>query len=92
MHLKLKKISMKSFILIFSTINVLAGFVLGAVVSVVSLITPNEQGSAMGAWAILIFPVLNGLLGVVTGAFLTGMYNFIAPRFGGVQLEFETVQ
>jgi hypothetical protein len=90
MHLKLMKISTKSFILIFSIINVVAGFILGAVVTVMSLIAPDEQGAgAVGPWAILIFPILNGILGVVTGAFLTGMYNFLAKRFGGVQLEFE---
>ena len=91
MKLKLKKISMKSFILIFSTINVLAGFILGTVVTLVSLLTPpEEQGSgAIGAWAILIFPILNGLLGVVTGAFLTGMFNLFAQYFGGIELEFE---
>jgi hypothetical protein len=93
MQLKLIKISMKSFILIFSTINVIAGFVLGAVVTLISLIAPDEQGAgAVGAWAILIFPILNGLLGLATGAFLTGMYNFLAPRFGGIELEFEATQ
>jgi hypothetical protein len=91
MNLKLVKISTKSFILIFATINVIAGFALGAVVTIVSLIAPDEQqgAGAINAWAILIFPILNGILGVVTGAFLTGMFNFFAKRFGGIQLDFE---
>jgi len=91
MRLKLKKISMKSFILIFSTINVLAGFILGIIVTIASLAAPEEQGAALGAWAILIFPIVNGLLGVITGAFLTGMYNFLANYFGGLEFEFETL-
>jgi len=40
----------------------------------------------------LIFPVLNGLLGLATGAFFTGLYNFLASRFGGIDMEFETNQ
>jgi hypothetical protein len=93
MQLKLKKISIKSFILIFSIINVIAGFILGAIVTVVSLIAPDEQGmGAFGAWAILLFPIVNGILGVATGAFLAGLYNFLAQRFGGIELEFETIQ
>jgi hypothetical protein len=93
MQLRLKKISMKSFILIISTINVIAGFFLGAVVTIVALIAPDEQGpGSIGPWAILVFPILNGILGVATGAFLTGMYNFLAPRLGGIEMEFEDNQ
>lgn len=92
MKLKLNKISMKSFIMIFSTINVVAGFFLGAVVTVVSLLAPDEQGfGGAGAWAILLFPILNGLLGVVTGVFLTGMYNFLSQFVGGLVVEFEDI-
>jgi predicted DNA repair protein MutK len=90
MELKLMKISTKSFILIFSTINVIAGFIVGAIVTMMSLLTPDEQNSAtLGVWAILIFPFANGLLGFVTGALLTTFFNFFAKRFGGLKLEFE---
>lgn len=92
MQLKLKKISTKSFVVIFSVINVIAGVILGALVTIASLISPNEEGAALGAWAILIFPVLNGILGAVTGAFFTGLYNVLASRLGGIELEFESLQ
>ena len=93
MKMKLTKISTKSFITIFTIINVLAGFVLGALVTVVSMAVPEEQGAGViGPWAILIFPILNGFLGLTTGAFLTGTYNFLVKRFGGVEVEFETVE
>jgi len=90
MQLRLKKISTKSFILIFSSINVIGGFILGAVVTIASLTSPADQGAGpLGPWAILIFPVLNGLLGLATGAFLTWLYNLLAQFFGGIELEFE---
>ena len=84
---------MKSFILIFSVMNVIAGFFLGAVVTIVSVTNPADQSAGpLGPWAILIFPILNGVLGLATGAFLTGMYNFLAQYFGGIELEFEDNQ
>ncbi len=90
MILKLKKISMASFVKIFATLNVLAGFILGTIVTLISLVVPDEQGpGGVGAWAILLFPVFNGLLGLLTGMFLTGMYNFLVKFFGGIELEFE---
>ena len=93
MQLKLKKISMKPFIIIFSAINIIAGLILGAIVTVVSLVTPDEQSTGgFGAWAILIFPILNGLLGLTTGVFFTGVYNFFAQRLGGIEVEFEDNQ
>lgn len=82
---------MKAFITIFSIINVLAGLILGAVVTVGSLLSPDEQGAAFGVWAILLFPILNGILGLATGAFLTSVYNFLADKFGGIELEFENL-
>ena len=91
MHLKLKKISTKSFIQLFAIINVIGGLIVGAIVTVASLLSPDEQGSAFGVWAVLLFPVLNGILGAVTGAFLTGLYNFLASKFGGIELEFENI-
>ncbi len=93
MKLKLTRISTKSFIIVFSIINVITGFILGALVTFVSFVAPAEEGlGGAGAWAIIIFPILNGLLGLATGAFLTGMYNFLSQFVGGAIFEFEEVK
>ena len=94
MKVKLKKISTQSFIVIFSVINVISGFILGALVTAVSLLSSDQQNppGAIEVWAILIFPLLNGILGLVAGAFMTGMYNFFAKMMGGIELEFENIQ
>ena len=93
MKLKLMKISTKSFVLIFASLNVIAGVLLGAVVTVVSLVNPPEPGSnEVGAWAVLVFPVLNGILGVAAGFFLAGIYNLLTRFFGGIELEFEPIE
>ena len=93
MKLKLKKISTKSFILIFATINVIAGFILGTIVTIVSVVSPTDQGAGeIGPWAIILFPILNGILALATGAFLSALYNFLTKFFGGIELEFEAVE
>lgn len=92
MKLKLKKISIKPFIIIFSIINVIAGFLLGAVVTVVTILSPQEQDSGVGVWAILLFPILNGILGSLASLLLTGMYNLLATKLGGIELEFEPLE
>jgi hypothetical protein len=89
MKLKLKKISTKSFILTFSVINVIAGFILGIIMAILAVVAPSEQGTEFGPWAILFFPILNGLMALAAGAFLTGIYNFLAKYLGGVELEFD---
>lgn len=89
MKMKLKKISMKSFVLIFSVINVVSGFILGLVVTVSSIAAPADQASGPGVWSVLVFPIVNGILGLLAGVFLTGMYNLLTKFLGGIELEFE---
>lgn len=93
MKLKLNKVSVHSFVLIVTSINVIGGFLLGLVVTVVSLIVPNEEDIAgLGPWSILVFPIINGLLALMTTSFLAWLYNILAGRIGGLVLEFEDAE
>ena len=90
MKLKLKKIPMKPFVKISSIIYVIAGFLLGLVVTIVSFIVPDEQGLAgVGPWSVVVFPFLNGVLGLLSSMFLAGMYNVLSPYIGAIEFEFE---
>lgn len=89
MNLKLKKISIMPFTLIVTVIHVVAGFLLGFMVTVVSLLAPNEGMPGFGGLSIIIFPVLNALLGCMTSLFVGTLYNFFAGMFGGLVFEFE---
>jgi len=91
MSMKVNRVSPKAFVYIFSSINVVIGLVVGAFVTVASLFapaSPDDVGTGW-AWAILMFPLLNGLFGLVGGALLVVMYNLFAKWFGGVELEVE---
>lgn len=93
MKLKLNKISVNTFVLIVTSINVIGGFLLGLVVTVISLIVPNEEDlGGLGPWSILVFPILNGLLALMTTSFLAWLYNILAGRLGGIVLEFEDIE
>jgi hypothetical protein len=93
MKIKLKKVSIKPFILIFVVMNAITGLGLGAVVTVMSLLSPTDQSSAGvgGPWAIFVFPILNGLLALATGMFFCWLYNLMANYLGGVELEFDEI-
>lgn len=92
MKVKVTRVSPKSFVLVFSAINAVAGFLLGAFVTVISLIAPDEQSQGMGVWSILVFPILNALVGAATGFFLTAMYNLLAPLLGSIEVEAEEIK
>lgn len=44
-------------------------------------------GAAFGLGAIVIFPILYGLLGFVAGLLLAALYNLVAGITGGVEIE-----
>ena len=92
MKVKLKNISPKNFMLIFSVLNVIVGFLLGAIVSIASLLNPQDQGSAVGVWSVLFFPFFNGLIGLAASVSLAGLYNLLTKFFGGIELEFEPIE
>jgi hypothetical protein len=39
--------------------------------------------------AIVIMPILTFALGFIQGIIFAGLYNFLAPRIGGIKLNFE---
>ena len=93
MKLKLRNISTKSFIIMFGSINFILGFFIGAMITVVSIVSPADQSlGGLGAWSILIFPILNGLLGVMSASFLVPIFNYLSRILGGIELEFEVTQ
>jgi hypothetical protein len=76
------------------------GLVFGAVASVVGLASVllgsstqdgvgGLSGVLFGVGAILMLPILYGLLGLAGGALTAALYNLFAGLMGGVELEFE---
>ena len=89
MILKLKKISILPFSLILCALHAMVGLALGIIVAMISIVTKDQQAAmGLGAWAIVVFPILNALLGFLTGVLIAWAYNFFAAQLGGVRMEF----
>ena len=88
--LKLRKISAFPLAKIFCCLHALLGFILGIVVTLGSLAGQEDEGIwSLGAWSLLIFPLVNSFLGFLTGLFLSWCYNLFAQWLGGIEFEFE---
>lgn len=88
MKYTLQKINIKSFVLVAFAVSAVLGVFLGAAVTLLALFNPGTQESG-DAWAILSFPVLNGLLGSLISVIFAYTYNLVAKYLGGIQVECE---
>ena len=46
-------------------------------------------GILFGVGAIIIFPIIGFIAGLIEGLIIAVIYNFLAPRIGGIKLQFE---
>ena len=86
MVIKIEKVSMVPAAKVLAVLHAVVGLVLAVIVTIVSMFR-QEESAQMGAWSLLIFPVLNGGIGFLLGIFIVAVYNFIAQRFGGIEFE-----
>ena len=66
----------------------------GAIFAAISSAVPGEIdltgfGILFGAAAIIIWPIVMFVIGLVEGVIVAAIYNFLAPRIGGVKLRFK---
>lgn len=74
------------------------GLVAGAMFTVFALVgavagAPSEPEMAwlaplFGIAAIVVFPILYGIVAFVMGVVVGGIYNLVAARFGGIEIAF----
>ncbi|MBF0490839.1 MAG: hypothetical protein HQL15_09565 [Candidatus Omnitrophica bacterium] len=91
MLFKLSKISVMPLAKILCILHAVVGLILGLIVTLGSLLNQDSEGLwGLGAWAILVLPLVNAVLGFVTGFFLASAYNIISQWLDqGIELEFE---
>ena len=86
-----------SFAKIAGILYALVGLLLGAMISVVSILSstfmPNEgSGSAgmlFGAAAVVALPIFYGVLGFVMSLIAAALYNLVAHWVGGIELDLQ---
>jgi len=93
----LRRIGVFSAAKLFGLIYAVVGLVIGAIFSFFSLLgSAFSSGSglesgffAFGASAIIVFPIMYGIIGFVGTAILTWLFNIFVGITGGLELEFE---
>jgi len=87
---KLKKIAVMPLAKILCALQSMVGLILGVIVAIGSVTTQEDDGLwSLGAWSILVFPIVNAVLGLLSGMLLAWAYNLFAQWFGGIEFELE---
>jgi hypothetical protein len=65
------------------------GLIMGAFFSIAALFRPDAGGvgAMWGVAAVVIFPVLYGVLGFLVSLLTTWLYNVVAGAVGGIELD-----
>lgn len=72
--------------LVFGAMYIVIGLVAGVVFFLLSLVSP-EHDAIDGIVALILSPVLYGVLGFVGGILVAALYNLVAPQVGGIRIE-----
>ncbi|MBI4310013.1 MAG: hypothetical protein HY591_06745 [Candidatus Omnitrophica bacterium] len=91
MPVKVLKIRALPLATMLSCLHAVIGFVLGLIVTIASMAGTQEEEGLMhlGAWSLLLFPILNGIVGFLSGLLIAICYNFFTPSCGGIEVEVE---
>ncbi len=70
------------------------GVIFGAVFSNITLPTTNNpflgwMGILFGVGAVIVTPIISFVMGFIVSALVALLYNFLAPRMGGVRVRFK---
>ncbi len=100
--MKLRRIGVGSAAKMAGVMYAILGLIIGLIVALVSTLSagflasaqnepgmPPWLGAAFGMGAIVVFPILYGVLGAVFGAITAAVYNGVAGIAGGLHLEFD---
>ena len=91
MPVKVLKIRAMPLATMLCCLHAIIGFILGLIVTIASSVSsaPEEGLMSLGAWSLLVFPILNAVVGFLSGLFIAACYNFLTPFCGGIEVEVE---
>jgi len=84
----IRRIDPMSFAKIFAVIYAVMGMIGGIFFAVIGSAIPG-MGSSFGLGAIILFPILYGVIGFIVTAIMAWIYNLVAGWVGGVRIETE---
>ena len=93
-QMTLKRVGPGSCAKVFGLLYAVAGLIFGLVASAISIVgsaagegASGVAGALFGVGAIVALPVLYGILGAVSGGVGAFLYNLIAGRIGGIEMD-----
>ena len=87
-----RRIGVLSLAKMMGALDALLGLIIGAFVSLFAVLGAallQSAGGSMlfGAGAIIVFPILYGIIGFITGLICGALYNLLAGAVGGIEIE-----
>lgn len=83
---RLRSIGVGSVFKISLVLGAVAGLIVGVILMILDLL---DHRVAEGLITLVLAPVLYGVLGAVVNAIMAWIYNRVAERLGGLEVEFE---
>lgn len=89
----LTKIDVMSTAKIYAIMMAIFGLVMGIMLAIMNYflptatIEPEVAYFPFGWSAIIIFPIMYGIMGFLTGALMAWLYNTLSAKIGGIKLE-----
>ena len=90
----IKRIDGRSLSRVLGVMYAILGFIGGAIFALAAIAGSigamagwGGFGPLFGVGAIVVFPILYGLIGWIAGWIVAWLYNWVAGRFGGIVLE-----
>ena len=94
--MKIKRINVQSAGKMSALLYAFAGLILGIIMTAIALTgiganSNGEQafGAVLGAFGIIVFPLLYGAMGYVGGLLVSALYNLASKWIGGLEIEVE---
>ena len=96
----IKRVGVLSFAKISGAIYAILGIIIGCLFALFSLMVgaigsaasgsnASPYGAFFGVGAIIIFPIMYGIIGFVGGAISCALYNWLAGMIGGVEIDLQ---
>ena len=85
---KISEIGVGSVFRISLVLGATAGLLVGFVLMIVDF---TDKRFLEGVVTLVLAPILYGVLGALVNAFMAWMYNVVAARLGGIEIEFDDV-
>ncbi len=87
---KIKKIGVLSLAKVLGLLYVFIGLIIGVIIILITFLSPESNTSSIAITlisGIILFPILYGFLGFISGLLMGYLYNLTTSWIGGIEVE-----